>query len=98
MNNEQQDEAVRVRAMITGAVQGVNFRAECREQAVQNGLTGWVRNSTDGSVEAVFEGPRDSVQRMLAWCERGPSAARVSKVATRWEEPAGEDTRFDVRR
>lgn len=97
MNREQQEEAVRVRAMITGGVQGVNFRAGCREQAVRHGLTGWVRNNLDGSVEAVFEGPRDSVQRMLAWCEHGPIAARVSEVATRWEESTGEDTGFDVR-
>ncbi len=98
MNKEQRAEAVRVHAMITGGVQGVNFRAECREHARRHGLTGWVRNSADGSVEAVFEGPRDSVQRMLAWCEHGPSAARVLEVATRWEEPTGEDTGFDVRR
>ncbi len=98
MNKEQQVEAVRIRATITGGVQGVNFRAGCREQAVQNGLTGLVRNSADGSVEAVFEGPRDSVQRLLAWCERRPSAARVSEVATQWEKPTGEDTGFDVRR
>jgi acylphosphatase len=54
------------------------------------GLAGWVRNMADGSVEAVFEGPRDRVESMVAWCERGPPGAHVVGADIRWEEPRGE--------
>ena len=70
--------AVRVR--ISGKVQGVWFRAWTREQAQALGLDGWVRNLSDGSVEALFAGPAEAVERALAACHRGPSAARVAAV------------------
>ncbi|MBM3509794.1 MAG: acylphosphatase [Alphaproteobacteria bacterium] len=70
--------AVRVR--ITGKVQGVWFRAWTREQAQALGLDGWVRNLSDGSVEALFAGPPAAVERALAACHRGPPAARVAQV------------------
>lgn len=98
MSQKQQAATVRVRATITGEVQGVNFRAECREQALQHGLIGWVRNDSDGSVESVCEGSRESVRLILEWCEHGPTGARVRKVATRCEDPTGKDAGFDVRR
>ncbi|MBA2364418.1 MAG: acylphosphatase [Chloroflexia bacterium] len=98
MTQQQQAASIRVRATITGEVQGVNFRAECREQALQHGLIGWVRNDSDGSVESVFEGSRESVRLILEWCEHGPTGARVRKVATRCEDPTGKDAGFDVRR
>jgi acylphosphatase len=71
--------AVRVR--IAGKVQGVWFRAWTREQAQALGLDGWVRNLSDGSVEALFAGPPEAVDRALAACHRGPPAARVAAVA-----------------
>ncbi len=70
-----------VRAVITGTVQGVWFRAWTIEQATQRGLDGWVRNRRDGSVEAVFSGPAASVEDMIQACHRGPSAAEVREVA-----------------
>jgi len=78
--------AVRVR--ITGRVQGVWFRAWTREQAAARGLDGWVRNRTDGTVEALFAGPGEAVDDMLAACRKGPPAARVGDVTT---EPAHGD-------
>jgi acylphosphatase len=54
------------------------------------GVSGWVRNTRDGSVEAVLEGRRDLVGSMVAWCRRGPSGAVVDEVSVVWEEPAGE--------
>ena len=76
--------------MITGRVQGVFYRAGCRDEASARGLAGWVRNNSDGSVEAVFEGPEDDVRAMLDWCRRGPPSAAVEGVKVTWESPKGE--------
>lgn len=69
-----------VRARIEGAVQGVGFRDWTRREAEARGLDGWVRNRSDGSVEAVFAGPSDVVNDMLAACRQGPASARVKRV------------------
>jgi acylphosphatase len=76
------------RVMIRGRVQGVGYRAWVEHQARARGLEGWVRNRTDGSVEALFSGPQDVVAAMVASCRRGPSSARVAAVV---EEPASVD-------
>ncbi len=70
----------RVRVVVTGRVQGVFFRDSCRERARAEGVAGWVRNRGDGAVEAEFEGGRDAVDRMVAWCHDGPVRARVDAV------------------
>ncbi len=88
---------VRAEVVIGGRVQGVFFRAHARQMAGSLGLTGWVRNRYDGKVEAVFEGPRDSVRRMAAWCYRGPRLARVTDVDLDWQDATGEFTDFSVR-
>lgn len=80
---------VRYRVLITGQVQGVNFRAACRQMALQHGVHGWVRNLPDGRVEAAFEGPADQVQHLLAWARRGPRLAVVTDVAILAEQPEG---------
>jgi acylphosphatase len=61
----------RAHVIISGRVQGVFFRAETQTAARNLSLTGWVRNRADGSVEALFEGPRDNVDRAIAWCRQG---------------------------
>jgi acylphosphatase len=83
---------VRYRVVITGQVQGVNFRAACRRMALQHGVRGWVRNLPDGSVEAAFEGPADDVRQLLDWTRCGPQLAVVADVAVRAEQPEGLDT------
>ena len=80
----------RARVVIRGRVQGVFFRVETRERARSLGLAGWVRNNPDGTVEAVFQGDRDRVDSMLAWCRRGPAAAHVEDVEVEWTEPRDE--------
>ena len=79
-----------IRAIITGRVQGVGFRAFVEREAMKRNLRGWVRNRSDGSVEAVFSGPSDIVEDMLAACRRGPHASRVDDVKT---AAANEDAR-----
>jgi len=71
-----------VRVVISGRVQGVGFRAFVERQAHKRGVRGWVRNRRDGTVEAVAQGDDDDVERIVAWCRRGPPAARVATVAT----------------
>lgn len=80
----------RVHVVVTGRVQGVFYRATCAERARALGLAGWVRNASDGRVEAAFEGPADAVEAMLGWCREGPSHARVVAVDAREETPTGE--------
>jgi acylphosphatase len=76
------------RVEIRGRVQGVGYRAWVEHQARVRGLEGWVRNRIDGSVEALFSGPRNVVADMVASCRRGPSSARVDTVV---EEATGAD-------
>lgn len=68
---------------IRGRVQGVGYRAFVEREALVAGLEGWVRNCHDGSVEAVFSGPADVVDRLIAACRRGPYAARVDALDAR---------------
>ena len=87
----------RAHVVIAGRVQGVFFRASTGEKADELGLTGWVRNTRDGSVEAVFEGEEGAVDEMLAWCHKGPSLAKVTKVSVDIEPFIGEFTEFSIR-
>lgn len=81
---------------VSGRVQGVFYRAWTRDQARELGLTGWVRNCSDGSVEARIEGDRESVDRMIERMKKGPPAARVEDVQVDEAEPEGLG-RFEVR-
>ena len=86
----------RAHVLVRGRVQGVFFRSDTRDRARSLGLSGWVRNNPDGTVEAVFEGPSERVESMVRWCGRGPRDAQVAGVDVRWEEPSGEKG-FSVR-
>jgi acylphosphatase len=86
----------RVRVLVSGRVQGVFYRATCAREARAAGLGGFVRNTPDGRVEAAFEGPDGAVDRLVAWCARGPQHAHVDDVETIHEEPVG-DVEFRVR-
>ena len=89
-------ERVRAHVTIDGRVQGVNFRYSAQQHAHSAGVAGWVRNLDDGRVEAVFEGPRDAVKRVVSWCYGGPGSARVEKVDVQWERPTGQDNGFRI--
>ena len=79
----------RRRVVVHGFVQGVYFRDTVRRQAVAKGVAGWVRNNRDGTVEAVFEGEPDAVERLIALCRDGPRGARVDHVDVAEETPEG---------
>ena len=84
------DSAVRRRVVVAGRVQGVWFRESCRREAEALGASGWVRNRSDGTVEAAFEGAQSVVERLVGWCREGPPRARVERVDVTVEEPRGE--------
>jgi len=87
----------RLRVVVTGWVQGVGYRMSCQHEAWRLGVSGWVRNRWDGSVEALLVGPADAVDAMVQWCRRGPEGADVEGVEAT-EEPAGPPVRgFSVR-
>ena len=83
---------------ITGRVQGVYYRASTVQQAANLGLTGWVRNCDDGSVEAVAQGPRAKLEELIAWCRVGPPGARVSQVEVRWQTAENSFRAFTIKR
>jgi acylphosphatase len=87
----------RAHIIVSGRVQGVSFRAATAKEARALGLTGWVRNMPDGRVEAIFEGSRDKIEEMLAWCRKGPPAARVSGLEIVYEKPGEALAGFAVR-
>jgi len=87
----------RVRITVRGRVQGVGYRASTVHQAERLGLTGWVRNQADGSVQLEVQGPAGKVAEMEAWCRRGPSLSKVSHVDVDDREVVAGEADFDVR-
>jgi acylphosphatase len=87
------------RATVTvhGRVQGVGFRFRTVREARRLGLTGWVRNTRHGTVEAVFEGDEGDVEAMVRWCHEGPAMAQVSKVDAEVCPATGQFSGFQVR-
>ena len=86
----------RARALISGRVQGVFFRAETQRAARHLGVNGWVRNRPDGTVEAVFEGASQAVDKALEWCWQGSPMAKVSNVEIERETYTGEFEGFSI--
>ena len=86
----------RVRVVVFGLVQGVYFRDATRRLALRQGVSGWVRNNWDGTVEAVFEGEPEAVDRLVGFCREGPSGAAVERVEVR-DEPCDGITGFEIR-
>ena len=87
---------IRMRALVTGRVQGVGFRWSTRAEAQRLGLSGFARNEADGSVLVEAEGSPDAVGMLVEWLEHGPSSARVDAVTTEELQPEG-STGFDTR-
>jgi acylphosphatase len=86
----------RIRAIVSGRVQGVSYRASTRTEARRLGLVGWVKNRSDGSVELEAEGSDDMVAALIQWCHQGPPAARVARVAVDELAPIGSEREFEI--
>jgi acylphosphatase len=87
---------IRRRVVVHGHVQGVYFRESVRRLAVRSGVAGWIQNNPDGSVEALFEGEPESVERLVVFCREGPRGALVGEVDVYVEDVAGLDG-FSIR-
>ncbi|MFW6190520.1 MAG: acylphosphatase [Candidatus Bipolaricaulota bacterium] len=87
----------RAHLKITGRVQGVGFRAGTRHHARDLGLTGWVKNLSDGSVEGVIEGEEDEIKQLISWAKSGPPRAMVEEVKVDWKEHEDEFQGFSTR-
>ena len=85
-----------VQLIVRGRVQGVYFRASTQREARRLGLAGWVRNRPDGCVEIVAEGEEPSIRELYGWAQKGPGAARVERVDTRWRSYTGEFPDFRI--
>ncbi|MDM8528150.1 acylphosphatase [Anaerolineales bacterium HSG24] len=89
-------EKLQVHVMIYGRVQGVSFRWHAQREAQAQDLTGWVRNLSNGQVEAIFEGDSQAIHKMVAWCYMGPTSARVDNVEVNYHAPTNEFTGFKI--
>lgn len=85
-----------VQLTVRGRVQGVYFRASAQREARRLGITGWVKNRQDGSVDILAEGEEDGLRDLIGWAQKGPSAARVEKVDVRWRGFSGEFPDFRI--
>ena len=83
--------------LIQGRVQGVWFRESMRREAERLGVTGWVRNTPDGAVEAVVQGPAEAVDALISWAHAGPPQARVDRVEIELSEAHGPFSGFEKR-
>lgn len=91
-------DTARVHLLIRGRVQGVYYRASMLQEAQKLGLTGWVRNRPDGSVEAVAEGPRSQLEKLISWCWKGPPGAKVSRIDPQWLAAQYSEREFSIKR
>jgi acylphosphatase len=88
---------IRCHVLVSGRVQGVFFRQNTLEKAKAFGLKGWVRNTQDGKVEAVFEGEKEKIEKILEWMGKGPPFARVDGLEIEWENFKDEFDNFEIR-
>jgi acylphosphatase len=82
--------------VVRGRVQGVYFRASTQREARRLGLSGWVKNRTDGTLEILAEGEETAIRELFGWAQKGPSAARVERVDSRWRSFTGEFADFRI--
>ncbi len=82
--------------VIFGKVQGVFFRVETQRAASEFNVVGWVRNRSDGTVEALMEGTREDVEALITWCHKGTPGSRVDRVEVEWKMYSGKFIRFDI--
>jgi acylphosphatase len=84
--------------MISGRVQGVGYRYSLERVAAGRGVSGWCRNTSDGSVEALFCGERAAIESLIDWCRQGPDFASVNAVAIDWQQASGSYKDFSILR
>lgn len=91
------EKKTRAHIFVSGRVQGVYFRENTRKKAEQLDVSGWIKNLSDGRVEAVFEGEEDKIEKIVAWIKKGPIFAKIIDLKIEWQEYKGEFKGFDIR-
>lgn len=86
-----------VHLLISGFVQGVGFRHGTKRKAEELGLSGWVRNTQNNMVEVTAEGPKEKLEKLIEWCNKGPWLAEIERVNVVWEEATGEFSSFEIK-
>jgi acylphosphatase len=86
----------KIHLLISGKVQGVCYRIEAKQKAIELGLKGWVKNTTDGKVEIMAEGKEDKLREMIDWCRNGSSMAVVDKIETERVEAEKKFDKFEI--
>jgi acylphosphatase len=94
--NKNNENNIRAHIVVNGKVQGVYFRQNTQRVCSRYGVTGWISNQADGSVETVLEGDRDSVEKVIEWCKVGPPNARVEEFDLRYDRYTGEFQGFKI--
>ena len=89
---------IRAHVFVSGRVQGVFFRDKTQGKAKELNVNGWVRNLSDGRVEALFEGAREGVEKMVDWVREGPAFAQVDNMELSWQDYIGEYDDFKIER
>lgn len=87
---------MQAKILISGSVQGVGFRYFVKGMAKNLGLTGWVRNTEEGNVEAIFQGIKENIEKMVTLCREGPPMAEVKNVEVSWEESGKKFDAFEI--
>ena len=87
---------IRAHVFVSGRVQGVFFRVQIRNEAVRRNVAGWVRNTFDSRVEAIFEGEKADVEQLISFCRRGPPSAKVTEIDLQLETYTGEFKAFKI--
>ncbi len=87
----------RISIIIRGRVQGVSFRYETKFQAKALGLTGWVKNASQDTVEVLAEGEEENLKELARWCAHGPTRSRVDKIDFKWSPKTGEFSSFEIK-
>jgi acylphosphatase len=88
---------IQMHILASGIVQGVFFRVETEKTASDNNVTGWVKNLEDGNVEAVFEGAKEDVDKVVEWCHQGSDAAFVANVEAKEQTPLSDFDKFEIK-
>ena len=87
----------RAHVWISGNVQGVFFRSSLRSQVLLKQAKGWVKNLNDGRVEAVFEGRKETIEELIAYCRKGPPGSVIDDIEVKWEKPTSRFDSFDIK-
>lgn len=89
---------IRLHILVSGRVQGVNYRGSTQAAALKEGVSGWVRNLSDGRVEAMLEGEESAVNRLIQFMSKGPAGANVSTFEASPQQPNGQSETFEIKR